>query len=40
MIHIKSWEVTHVGDGDSFSGITQILKHVLDEKGALGDVAG
>jgi hypothetical protein len=29
-----------VGDGDSFSGITQILKHVLDEKRALGDVAG
>lgn len=26
---------THVRDGDSFSGIAQILEHVLDQNGAL-----
>jgi hypothetical protein len=26
---------THVGDGNSLAGITQILKHVLDEDGPL-----
>jgi hypothetical protein len=29
---------THIGNGDGFSGFTQILKHVLDQDGALGDL--
>jgi len=36
----KSWsEVTYVHDGDGLlAGSTEVLNHVLDEHGALGDL--
>jgi hypothetical protein len=32
-------QVTYVGNGDGFAGVTEILEHVLDQNGSLSDGA-
>lgn len=39
MLERGGWRGAYVGDGDGLARVAQVLQHVLDQNGALGDGA-